>query len=392
MIAIARRNLSFLLSNPNSFLCNSNVHVSPSIHFFSTSRIKRILIPNPEICDVLVNKHQFSPELASLASSRLSKFRDPQRVDSVLSFLKENSFTTAQLQKLVIYDPRILGFTIERFESRFKAFQELGLSSEEIAKMISTGPAIIHSSMENRINPRLSMLKDLVGSNDDVARLLKRCPWFVVTDLEKTLIPNVEIVKSCGIPMERILHFVYAYPRGFLIKPDIMRKSVDKAMEIGVPRTSVVFIYAVGVFNYTSQGMWEVKLETLRNLGFSDNEIFRMFRTHPHIFSASGNKLKNKVELLLATGKYNVSSIVASPSALGCSVQKRIEPRIQVLKLLESRNLIEKWPRLSAVLKPRDDIFMEKFVRPYYDEIGEELITQRSVLRAERAESMRTDA
>ncbi|XP_047954451.1 uncharacterized protein LOC125200744 [Salvia hispanica] len=379
MIAIVRRNLS-LLSNPNSFLCNSNAHSSPSIHFFSTRRIKRILIPSPEICDVLVNKHQFSPELASLASSRLPKFRDPQRADSVLSFLKENIFTTAQLQKLVIYDPRILGFTIERFESRFKVFQNLGLSSEEIAKMISHGPAIIHSSMENRINPRLSILKGLIGSNDDVARFLKRCPWLLVTDLERSLIPNVEIVKSTGIPMERVLHLVYASPRGFLIKPDIMRKSVDKAIEIGVPHNSVVFIYAVGVFNYTSQGMWEVKLETLRNLGFSDKDILKIFRTHPHVFSASGNKLKKKVELLLATGKYSVSNIAASPSALGCSVEKRIEPRMQILKLLESRNLIEKWPCLSAVLKPRDEEFMEKFVRPYYDEIGEELITQRSML------------
>ncbi|KAL1540492.1 hypothetical protein AAHA92_24840 [Salvia divinorum] len=356
MIAIARRNLSFLLSNPNSFLCNSNVHVSPSIHFFSTSRIKRILIPSPEICDVLVNKHQFSPDLASLASSRLSKFRDPQRVDSVLSFLKENSFTTAQLQKLVIYNPRVLGFTIEGIISRFKVFHDLGLSSEEIAKMISNSPAIMHSSMENRINPRLSILKGLMGSDDDVARLLNRCPWFVVTDLEKTLIPNVEIVKSCGIPMEHILHLVYAYPRGFLIKPDIMRKSVDKAIEIGVPHTSVVFIYAVGVFSYTSQGMWEVKLKTLRDLGFSDNDIFKMFRMQPHAFSASGNKLKNKVELLLATGKYSVSNIAASPSALGFSVEKRIEPRIQILKLLE-KLMLEELVRRDIMKKSIDKAF-----------------------------------
>ncbi|KAL1540483.1 transcription termination factor MTERF4, chloroplastic-like [Salvia divinorum] len=95
MIAIARKNLSCLFINPNPFLCNSNALS------FSTWREKR-LIPVPEICDVLVNKHQFSPELASLASSRLPKFRDPQRTDSVLSFLKENCFTVTQLQKIVV--------------------------------------------------------------------------------------------------------------------------------------------------------------------------------------------------------------------------------------------------------------------------------------------------
>ncbi|KAL1540486.1 hypothetical protein AAHA92_24836 [Salvia divinorum] len=112
-----------------------------------------------------------SETLIPVASSRFTKFRDPQRADLVLSFLKENSFTTNQLQKLVIYRVGLL------IKSRLKVFQELGLSSEEIAKMISSNQAILHSSTENKIIPSLSMLKGLLGSNDDVARLVKRCPW-----------------------------------------------------------------------------------------------------------------------------------------------------------------------------------------------------------------------
>ncbi|XP_047954065.1 transcription termination factor MTERF4, chloroplastic-like [Salvia hispanica] len=369
MIAIARKNLSCLFINPNSFLCNSNVLS------FSTWRLKT-LIPVPEICDVLVNKHQFPPELASLASSRLPKFRDPQRADSVLSFLKENSFTTAQLQKLVVYNPRILGFTIEGLKSRLKVFQDLGLSSEEIAKMISSSKAILHSSMANKIIPNLSMLKGLSGSNDNVARLVKRCPWVFLTDLEKTLMPNVEILKRCSIPMERILHLLYIRPRTFLVKSDIMRRSVDKAIEIGVPLTSIAFIHAVGIFNHTSEGMWEVKLQTLRDLGFSDDDVLAMFRKQPPIFNISKNKMTNKVELLLATRKYGVTSIVANPVALGGSIEKRLEPRVQILRLLESRNLIEKWPSLSFLATSTDGRFIDRFIRPYYDVIGKEHIAK----------------
>ena len=108
------------------------------------------------------------------------------------------------------------------------------------------------------------------------------------------------------------------------------------------------------------------------------------------MFTASGQKLKSKIELLLAAGKYNVSSIVAFPAALGLGAEKRIEPRMQILRLLESSNLIEKWPCLSLVLKLTDGKFVERFIRPYCDEIGEERITRRWLLRAEKDESGRT--
>ncbi|XP_047954072.1 uncharacterized protein LOC125200473 [Salvia hispanica] len=228
--------------------------------------------------------------------------------------------------------------------------------------------------MANKIIPNLSMLKGLLGSNDDVARLVKRCPRALLADLEKTLMPNVQILKKCSIPMECILHLLYLRPRTFLVKSDTMMKSVEKAIEIGVPLTFIAFINAVDLFNYTSEGMWEVKLQTLRDLGFSDE--------------ASGDKLKKKIEFLLATGKFNISSVVACPVALACSIEKRLEPRMQILRLLESRNLIEKWPSLSGISSFTDYMFFDKFIRPYYDEIGEECIIKKFVTGKKRVEGV----
>ncbi|KAL1540484.1 hypothetical protein AAHA92_24834 [Salvia divinorum] len=234
--------------------------------------------------------------------------------------------------------------------------------------------------MANKIIPSLSMLKGLVGSDDDVVRLLKKCPWFVVSDLEKTLMPNVEILKRCSIPTERVLHLLYVFPRVFLVKSDIIRKSVDKAIEIGVPLTSIAFIHAVAVLNYTNEGMWEVKLQTLRDLGFSDDGIVTMFRKQPLVFAASGAKLKNKIEFLLATGKFDMANIVTCPVALGCSIENRLEPRLQILRLLESRNLIKKPPVLSSISSFTDSKFFDKYIRPYYDEIGEENTIEKFVM------------
>ncbi|KAH6827393.1 hypothetical protein C2S53_017948 [Perilla frutescens var. hirtella] len=375
MISIARNSLSSLFLSPNPFICKSSVYLSLSVYSFSTSRVKE-LIPShcPEIYDVLVHNHGFSPGSASLAASHLPKFRNPKRADSFLSFLKENSFTIAQLEKLVIYKPRILGFTIEGIRLKLKVFQDLGLSSEEIAKMVSSNQMILHLSRSNNIIPSLSLLKGLLGSNHEVARLLRNSSWFLTADLEKVLMPNVETLKSCGIPMVRILQFLHARPRCFLLKPYIMRKSVDRAIEMGFSLTSVNFINAVSVFSCAKEGIWEVNLQALRDLGFSDNDISTMFRKAPSVFSLSAKRIKNVIELVLATGKYNISDIVASPVSLGYSIEKRLEPRLQILRVLESRDLIKKWPALGTVLVYTDGKFVDRFVRPYYNEIGKEYI------------------
>ncbi|XP_057780862.1 uncharacterized protein LOC130999353 [Salvia miltiorrhiza] len=370
MIAIARRNLSCLFANPNSFLCNSNAHFFPSIHFFSTWRVEN---PNPEIHDLLLNKYQFHPVLASLASSGLPKSSCPIRADSVVSFLKENGFTATQLQKVVAYfDYRVLGFTIETMNFKFNVFRNLGLCPKGIAKIISENPVILHSNYEKRIIPRLSTLKRLLGSDHDVARLLKRRSHFLLINLEETLLPNMEILKSYSIPMELIrLHLLQLRPRFFLLDPDTVRRSVVWTIEFGIPHTSAVFIQAANLFTHTSEEMWEVKAQTLRDLGFSDDDILTIFKKQPSVFSQSEEKMKNVTEHLLATGRYKISSIVTCPVALQCSVKKTLEPRLQILRLLESMSLIEKWPSLSAVARLQEVRFFDRFVKPYCDEIGE---------------------
>lgn len=368
MIAVARWNLSCLYTNPSSiFLCNSAEGLFLPINLFSTSTVNNP-IPRSGIYDVLVNNHQFSPAFASLVAWHLPKSKSPKIADSALSFLKENRFTSTQLQKIITYDPRILGFSAERIDSKLQVFRDLGFSSEEIAKLMTSNQSILHSAVKNTINRSVSLLKSLLGSDDDVARLLRRSGRFAVTDLKKTLVPNLEVLKGHGVPMERVLHHLRSCPGCFLIKPDCFKKSVDMALEIGVPWSSSLLPRAASVLAAMGDGMWEAKLQAFREMGFSDNDVLTMFRRSPCLFSIPLDKVKKKVELLVGCGKYNISSIVSDPVSLTCSLEERLEPRVQVFLILESKNLI-KWPSIKSVYMP-DDKFLERFVRPYSRNVG----------------------
>ncbi|KAL0313938.1 UNVERIFIED_CONTAM: hypothetical protein Sangu_2238200 [Sesamum angustifolium] len=246
MSALVRKNLSCSFWKNIAHGRKSHVSSTHSLLYFCTSTDGQPL-SGVSVFDFLLHKHNFSPEVVSKVASVLTRLKNPEESDSILSFLKETGFSNAQLEKIVKYRPRFLSARLDdSIKPKIKIFQDLGLSSDEIAKMISSNPAILHLSANNNIIPSLSVLKGLLGSNHEVGKLLMLSAWFVTSDLEKTMVPNVEFLKSCGIPMERINMLIYNYPRCLLLHPEIIKQSVSKAQELGVDRDSCLFmrIYA----------------------------------------------------------------------------------------------------------------------------------------------------
>ncbi|PIN22419.1 hypothetical protein CDL12_04868 [Handroanthus impetiginosus] len=356
-----------LLSKNSSPVC-----ISLSLLNFST--FKEILPDN-------LHKYDFSPQLLSRVASVLARCKNPEKSDSVLSFLKESGFSNTQLGHIVKSRPGLVVANLEKnIKPKIKIFQDLGFSADEIAEMISRNPSILNRSMRNRIIPSLTVLKGLMGSNWEVSKLLKVSSWYLNVNLDKTMVPNVEFLKSCGIPLNQITRHISYFPSFILQKPELIRKSVEKADEVGVSRSSHLFISAVGIFSSLSEESWELKLKTFQNFGLSEDEIFGMFRRVPQVFSVSEEKIKNIIELLLATGRYSTLSIVRYPKSLMYSIEDRYKPRLHALSALDKKNLIQDWPSLGTLCKTSDGTFFGKHVYPY--------LSKASNIRIERVHSL----
>ncbi|KAK4390197.1 hypothetical protein Sango_2083000 [Sesamum angolense] len=337
MNLLVRKSLTCLDFKNSSFLRQSHVFLS---HYFCTKReTQRVDSDTPTVSEFLLHKHHFSPEAAAQVASVLTRLKNTEKSDSVLSFLKESGFSGTQLEKIVKYKPEFLSANLEKvIKPKIKIFQDFGFSER-------------------------------LGSEVDLAKVLKSSGWILIRDLQKTLVPNVEFLKSCGIPFDQIVRLIPTFPRFFLLKPKLMRKSVEKADQMGVDRSSGMFIYAARVVSSMSDETWELKLKAFRDLGFAEDDILRAFRTAPMVFSVSTKKLKKITEVLLETGKYDMSCIMNTPTSLLYSVENRYRPRLQVLEVLEKRNLIKNWPALGTVNLTSDKKFFEKFVAPYLDEL-----------------------
>ncbi|XP_042057033.1 uncharacterized protein LOC121801576 [Salvia splendens] len=190
--------------------------------------------------------------------------------------------------------------------------------------------------------------------------------------MESTLIPNVEYLKSCGVPMAQIIQLTTS-PQLFLHKPENLRKFVEKADAMGSERGSKSFIYAVRAVSSMKSESWELKLGTLRELGYSEEDIMRAFRSSPKVFTCSRRKIRRVAEVLLETGRYDRAMIAKTPCVFQYSIEKRLIPRLGVLRVLEKKGLIENWPSIASMVLYTDVEFFERFVAPYLDKIVDEV-------------------
>ncbi|XP_059631464.1 uncharacterized protein LOC132274240 [Cornus florida] len=357
------------LSLKNSSHLNKTAISLFSLLFFSSSPETPIAV-----ADYLIDRHKFSPESASKVSSVVKYVKRPEETDSILSFLKESGFAETHLERVIKNAPQLLSTNLEcTIKPKFKLFRDLGFSSSDVVEFVSSNPRILTSSVDNRLGPSILALKSVLGSNmDDVSRILKRYGRLLTHDLAKTMMPNIEfIMKSCSMSSTQITRYVYKWPRLFTYKPTQIREYVKWVDEMGIDRKSKMFFKAIRAISSMSIENWELKLEVFKSLRFSEDDILSVFRRAPLVFTLSQRKIKAKTQLLLSTGKCDISYVVNHPFLLTLSVENRLKPRLRVLEVLESRNLFLKKPSLATVCPLTDKKFFEKYVLPYSDEVGE---------------------
>ncbi|KAK4387737.1 hypothetical protein Sango_2380300 [Sesamum angolense] len=341
--ALVRQNLTRLSFKNSSSLCEPHhVVFSLSLLPFSTSGERKPVFDSP-VYEFLLHKHDFSPEAAS-------------RVASVASI------ALANLERSI--------------KPKIKIFQDLGFPANDISEIISNDPWILRRSVNNILIPSLSALRSLLGSYADVAKFLKTAGCFLRSNLDNNLVPNVELLKNCGVAVKQIILIMNHFPRLLLCKPEVMKTYVDKVDKMGVDRSSRMFIHGVRTIGSMSYKTLELKFRTFRELGFSEGDIAAAFRNAPLVFCRSEEKLKGVKEVLLATGKYNESCVVNYPASLMYSIEKRYKPRLQVLEMLESKNMIQCWPKVSTLCIMSNKRFYEKFIGPYLDEVGDVCMTK----------------
>lgn len=321
--------------------------------------------------DYLTNQHHFSRESALKAAPSLPPLKNPGKLDTVISFLRENGFSKSHFEEILKREPTALCCRLDTtIKPKLKFFQDQGLSQSEVADLIAANPWILLRSLDDKLAPSFFLLKKVLGSNDLVTKALGVSAWFLNKDLEKTMIPNIQYLQSCGISHSRIMSYVFSFPRFFMIDPKRMKELVQRCDELGFNKESGLYFQAIRTLSSMNSETWEKKLKLFKSLGFSDEQIVSTFRKCPHVFSVSETKIKKVAKALLSRKGMDASFIVDHPAVLIFSLEGRLLPRLEVYEILTRKKLVKRKLQFTTLFRYSSEMFRSRFVLPYMSELG----------------------
>ncbi|XP_077219605.1 uncharacterized protein LOC143853753 [Tasmannia lanceolata] len=354
----------FLLRNTQRTLFSFGISLP-----FSTTVITKSPTPqNTFIIDYLINSCGFSRDEAIDTSIGFTHINSPEKPDSVLKFLKQSGFDNTHIKNLISRRPRFLSSNIdETLKPKFEFLQNLGLSGPSLADLIIKNNKILLKDIDTHLKPSIDYLQTFLQTNENIISALKKNSSILSLDLQKIIIPNVEFLRQCGVSDRQISDLLLKEPRFFAQKLDWLEKLISRVETLGVQSGSGMFVDALIVISTMSKTTLESKFELFKRFGWSEKDISSAFRKSPDFLIFSERKIGAMMDFLLNKLSYKPSEIAFRPKLFTYSLEKRLIPRNEVLKILKSKGLLERNHDLLSVANLSEKTFRKDYVLRYID-------------------------
>ncbi|XP_028793332.1 uncharacterized protein LOC114749030 isoform X2 [Neltuma alba] len=181
------------------------------------------------------------------------------------------------------------------------------------------------------------------------------------------ILNNAAFLESCGIVGSHLSMLLSRQPFLFSAPESLVRNYVSRAVNMGFSINSGMLVHGLRTISGMNIVKFDRKLEMIQNCGFSKDETMQMFTRTPALLDRSEKRLKFKIEVFLNKIMLPKSVLINNPVILMLSLEKRVIPRWRVQQLLISKNLLEKNPSFFAVLKLREEKFLEKYISKFSD-------------------------
>ncbi|XP_057976139.1 transcription termination factor MTERF5, chloroplastic-like [Malania oleifera] len=254
-----------------------------------------------------------SPKNCCLASQKLQlDKRSSKKHESVVAFLIAHGFSDAQIMILITKQPMILKSRVDKnLQPKIQYLFNNGFASSILPVIVISNPAIFRRSLSSLIKPSFDFLKTVIETSEKVVVAVKCLPWLLTSDLKAKMQQNVYFLISEAVPMENISKLI-------LFQPRVILQNVDK-----VTRTV------------------KRKIEMFKSLGCSEEEIMSASKRFLSFLTSLEEKIKSAVNFYVNTMKLEPWAIFALPKFLNYAIDKRMQPRYNLMKFLESKGLLE---------------------------------------------------
>jgi mTERF domain-containing protein, mitochondrial len=340
-----------------------------SLYQYSTSAVPAQPTQTNFLVDYLINSLGFSKDEALSATKTVilwnSSRNDP---DLVVNFFQKLGLNNAQIRSIISAYPRLLACNVDKtLQPKVLALQELGISGSALISILVNYKSLLARGLRKR---PIEYLRSLLGSDENVAEAIKKYGSVLDTWAPKMIEANVELLQKHGLSKEYVSRFMLENPRCFMQKPEWLEEvlyMVENAFQI--PRESKMFYHGVLAISSVSKTTMDTKLGVLRSFGLSDVTIYSMIKQFPNILKTSEDKMRKIWNFFTKEIGCTPDFLASHPVVFNLSLEKRVIPRYEVLKILDEKKLSKRKPGLYTVLCISESNFVDGFLFRYKDEI-----------------------
>ncbi|KAG8364775.1 hypothetical protein BUALT_Bualt18G0033800 [Buddleja alternifolia] len=309
---------------------------------------------------------------AAISASTKLLLSSPEKLDLLLTILKNNGFSDAHIAKMVTKIPGILKADPEKtILPKLQFFPLIGVPPPVLAKVVSTSRNILKYSLQNSIIPAYNILKILLKTDERVVHFIKRAAadFHFIYGVLKFTRSNVALLRKYGVRELDISFLITNHPKTLIITSDRLVKLVDRVIELGVDSKKIIFVQAMQVLLSMSKSTWEHKKQVYQRCGWSESDIIVAFSVHPMCMSLSEKKITATMEFLVNEMSFEPSVIARCAQVICYNLERRIKPRCRVAKVLLLKVLLKKSYILNTFLWISDKVFLDRYVSKYQKNI-----------------------
>ncbi|XP_078156577.1 uncharacterized protein LOC144552470 [Carex rostrata] len=319
--------------------------------------------PNPHFSvQSLVQSCGLSSDEARKASKYMQRLKSSDNPDAVLQFLREIGVSEADIRTAVSRNPRLLCTGLNKtLRPNIEKLQEVGFSIEDISSAISSKPGVFLSNFVPKIDFWLAIL----GSVENLSLVL-RYGSILNVNMEKVVVPNLTFLQvQCGLSLDQILQLIKFYPSVISCNPEKLKIKEKWVEDLGIACSSGIFVHVLGVVVWLNQRTLDSRLNNLKRLGLSQEEIALAIIKAPSLLRVPEKLIARKMELLIDGAGFDKIYVVQHAFMLLYSLQKRLIPRTVVRNLLRLKGFAVADRSFACILKLTEKQFLAKFIFPF---------------------------
>ncbi|AEE78223.1 Mitochondrial transcription termination factor family protein [Arabidopsis thaliana] len=295
----------------------------------------------------LVESLGLTKKLAETISKKVT-FEDKVNPDSVLNLLRSNGFKDSQISRIIRAYPRLLVTDAEKsLRPKLQFLKSRGASSSEVIEIVSNVPTILDKKGEESVSLYYDFVKDIM---QDGKSLCISCP----EGKKGNRIRNISVLRELGVPQKLLFSLLISRYQPVCGK-EKFEESLKKVVDMGFDPAKSKFVEALHVVYEMSEKTIEEKVNVYKRLGFSEAEIWAIFKKWPYFLKFSEKKIILMFETLKKCGLVEeeiISVLKSRPQCIRSSEQKILDSIEMFLGLGFSRDdfkmMVKRYPCCTA--------------------------------------------